>query len=103
MKLFDAFKHYIVKHPKVAAYKSSSPEYDEEKLLDILKVLEPMDLDSSDVERDKVIDFLYISTYLHKLYVEFYSDVQKRLADFNMRGEEIVEFFIAFMNKELRP
>ena len=102
MKLFDAFKHYIVKHPKVAAYKSSSPEYDEEKLLDILKVLEPMDLDSSDVERDKVIDFLYISTYLHKLYVEFYSDVQKRLADFNMRGEEIVEFFIAFMNKEFK-
>lgn len=102
MKLFDAFKHYIVKHPKVEAYKPSSDNYEEEKLLDILNELEPMDLDFSDVERDKVIDFLHISTYLHNLYVEFYTDVQKRLADFNMKGEEIVEFFIAFMNKEFK-
>lgn len=102
MKLFDAYKHYIVKHPKVSAYKPSSPDYDEEKLLGILKELEPMDLDFSDVERDKVIDFLHISTYLHNLYVEFYTDVQKQMADFNMKGKEIVEFFIAFMNKEFK-
>lgn len=88
MKLFDAYKHYIVKHPKVSAYKPSSPDYDEEKLLGILKELEPMDLDFSDVERDKVIDFLHISTYLHNLYVEFYTDVQKQMADFNKGSKD---------------
>lgn len=33
MKLFDAFKQYIVKHPKVAAFKPTSADYDRDKLL----------------------------------------------------------------------
>lgn len=37
MKLFDAFKQYIVKHPKVAAYKPTSADYDRDKLFAIVK------------------------------------------------------------------
>lgn len=39
MKLFDAFKQYIVKHPKVAAYKPTSADYDRDKLFAIVKKL----------------------------------------------------------------
>lgn len=102
MQLFDAFKHYIIKHPKVASYKPSSDLYEEEKLIDIVNELESLNVDFSENERDKVIDFIRIATYLHKLYVDFYDKVQQHLVDFNMNGAEIVEFFIAFMNKEFK-
>ena len=35
MKLFDVFKQYIVKHPRVAAYKPTSNKYDRNQLFDI--------------------------------------------------------------------
>ena len=57
MKLFDAFKQYIVTHPKVAVYKPSSDQYGREKLLDILKELAPAELEFPEEERDKVGDF----------------------------------------------
>lgn len=44
MKLFDAFKQYIVKHPRVAAYKPTSDKYDRDELFAILRKLGPEDM-----------------------------------------------------------
>lgn len=102
MKLFDAFKQYIVTHPKVAAYKPSSDKYDSEKLLDILKELAPDELDFTEEEKDKVVDFVEISDYFHKMADNFYSNVKSGFDDFNMKGENIVEYLIASLNREYR-
>ena len=99
-KLFDAFRHYIIKHPREEVYKPSSPKYDGNQLIGILKKLDPLELDFPQEEIDKVMDFVHISDYLHNLYIDFYTTVQQRLADFNMKGEDIVEFFITFLNRE---
>ena len=61
MKLFDAFKQYIVKHPKVAAYKPTSADYDRDKLFAIVKKLATDDMMVSKEETKKVLDFLWIS------------------------------------------
>lgn len=102
MKLFEAFKQYIVTHPKVAAYKPSSDKYDGEKLLDILKELDATELDFSEEERDKVGDFVEISDYFHKLTADFYGNVKSGFVNFNMRGENIGEYLIAGLNRECR-
>jgi hypothetical protein len=102
MKLFDAFKQYIVTHPKVAAYKPSSDKYDSEKLLDILKELAPDELDFTEEEKDKVVDFVEISDSFHKMADNFYNKVKSGFDDFNMKGENIVEYLIASLNREYR-
>lgn len=100
MKLFDSFKQYIVTNPKVAAYKPSSDKYDGKKLLDILKELDPTELDFPEEERNKVGDFVEISDYFHKLAVDFYGKAKGCFDDFNMKGVNIVEYLIAGLNRE---
>lgn len=100
MKLFDSFKQYIVKHSKVAEYKPTSEKYDRDQLFDILKKLVKGDEKVPKEEADKVLDFLRISDFAHNLYKDFYNMVEIILQDFNMKGEDIVEYFIAFLNHE---
>jgi hypothetical protein len=100
MKLFDAFKQYIVKHPKVAAYKPTSADYDRDKLFAIVKKLVTDDMMVSKEETKKVLDFLWISDMAHRLYQDFYQVLNDLLPDFNMEGEDVVEYFIAFLNQE---
>lgn len=102
MKLFDAFKQYILTHPKVAAYKPTSDKYDGDKLLGILKELDPAEMDFPEKERNKVGDFVEISDYFHKLASDFYGKVKSGFDNFNMKGENIVEYLIAGLNREYR-
>lgn len=102
MKLFSAFKYYIKKHHKEPAYKPTSDLYDADKLKEVLAQIYNSKPDVNAEEMQKVFDFISITTYLHDLYKEFYAVVQRRLADFNLKGEDIVEFFIAMLNKEYK-
>lgn len=102
MKLFDAFKQYIVNHPKVAAYKPTCDKYDGEKLLEVLKKLKPSEVDFNKDEQDKVGDFSEISDYFHGMVNEIYVRIKKDFNDFNMKGKDIMEFFIADLNREYR-
>lgn len=101
MTFFNEFKKYIVKHPKVVEYKPTSEKYDPAKLKDVMTKL-PEDVIKSITAEDlmRMQDFITVSTLLHNLLLEFYPELQNRLADFNMKGREIIEFFIAFLNKE---
>ena len=101
-KLFDAFKEYVVNHPKVAAYKPTSAKYDGRKLLDVVKKLKPSEVVTSKEELDKVGDFSEISDYFHGLVNEIYVRIKKDFNDFNMKGKDIMEFFIADLNREYR-
>lgn len=98
MRLFDAFKRYIVKHPREHAYKPMSDEYDREKLYGILRKLDLKNLECTEKEKEKVLDFLRISDISHDLYLLFYKTVGELLGDLHMKGEDIVEYFIGFLN-----
>ena len=102
MKLFDAFKQHIINHPKVDEYKPTSDKYDGGKLLEVVKKLESAEVDYNQEEVDKVADFLEISDYFHDLVIELYQCIKKYFNDFNMKGEDIMEFFIADLNREYR-
>ena len=102
MKLFDAIKQYIVKHPIVAAYKPTSDKYDGERIKDILTNLKEEGLEVTQEEKDRLEDFLEISDYFHELVSEIYIHIKKDFNDFNMKGEDIMEFFIADLNREFR-
>lgn len=102
MKLFEAFKHYIKKHSQESAYKPTTDFYDAAKLKEVLHKIYDSKPEVNAEEMQKVIDFIDISTYFHNLHKEFYSAVQRRLADFNLKGEDIIEFFIAILNKEYK-
>ena len=102
MKLFDAFKQYVVKHPRVAAYKPTSDKYDRNELFAILRKLGPDDMKVPKEEVDKVGDFLWITDMAHSLYKDFYCAVEERLGDLCMKGDEIVEYFIAFLNHDYK-
>lgn len=100
MKLFLAFKHYIRKHPTELAYKPTSDSYDANKLKEVLVKIHKSKPEVTEEEMQKVFDFIDVTTYLHNLYEEFYAVVQSRLADFNLKGEDIIEYFIAMFNNE---
>lgn len=101
-KLFDAFKQYIIKHPKEPAYKPTHTKYDGEKLLGVLKKLDEKNITYTQEEKGKLGDFLEISDYFHGLVNEIYAHIKKDFNDFNMKGEDIMEFFIADLNREYR-
>lgn len=101
MTFFNEFKKYVVKHPKVTAYKPTSEQYDSAQLKDVMIKL-PEDVVKGITAEDlmRMQDFITVSTLLHNIYLDFYPELQRRLADFNMKGRDIIEFFIAFLNKE---
>ena len=103
MTFFEAFKHYITKHPGVKAYKPTTEEYDPEQLHDIKKKL-PLEVVKS-VTAEELIrtdDFIAISTITHNLYKNFYTFLAEALPDFNMKGKDIVEYFIALLNNNYK-
>lgn len=100
MRIFEAFKQYIIRHPKVAAYRPTSDSYDRAQLFGIIKKLGPVDMKDSKEELDKVRDFLNISDLAHKLYKDFYRTLEEQFANLGLKGEEISEYFIAFLNHD---
>ncbi|MCE9138433.1 hypothetical protein [Bacteroides thetaiotaomicron] len=98
--LFCEFKKYIINHPRELAYKPSSDKYDADKLIEITKKLTGDD--GSDADISAIVDFRDISTYLHRLYVEIYQLLDKRLSNFNLSGKDITEYIIAALNREYK-
>lgn len=98
---FDAFKQYIAKHSRVGAYKPTSEKYDAEQMKSALKKLPKevvLGMEGDDLMRFH--DFIEASNLLNSLYKNFYSHLQETLADLNMMGIDMVEYFIGFLNKE---
>lgn len=101
MTFFNEFKKYIGKHPKVAAYKPTSDKYDAAQLKDVMtKLPEKIVWSMTAEDLMRMHDFITVSSLLHDIYLDFYPELQNRLADFNMKGRDIIEYFIAFLNKE---
>ena len=100
-EFFDAFKQYIVKHSKVAAYKPTSVKFDVEQLKRVAEKL-PKEIVFGITPEDlmRYHDFITASNLLNSLCKDFYSHLDEILPEFNMKGIDIVEYFIGFLNKE---
>ncbi|MBQ7072873.1 MAG: hypothetical protein IJM89_05850 [Bacteroidales bacterium] len=102
MNLFDAFKQFIINHSKEVAYKPGSDKYDSDKLTAVLKELDFNNIIVSKDDVNKVKDFIEISDYFHAVMEDVYSYIKKDFDDFNMNGESIIQFFIAYLNREYK-
>lgn len=100
-RFFDAYRQYIVKHSKVAAYKPTSDKYNAEQLRDVVKKLpKEVVLGITAEELMHFNDFIAASNLLNSLCKDFYSQLQITLAELNLTGKDVVEYFIGFLNKE---
>lgn len=84
------------------AYRPSAVQYDSKKLQGILHELPLEQLDCSEEEKLKVVNFLKISDIYHDYCVQFLNFLRTSLKLFNMRGEDIIEFFIAALNRDFK-
>ena len=124
--MFSEFKKYIINHPRVAEYRPTSDNYNKDKLLAILKTLDPSSpqvskfLDdpttrqpddlpnngigtkSSEMETSvrRIADFIQFSTYLHKWWTEFYRILKQDMIKTGLSGAELSLFPIAMLNRD---
>lgn len=102
-KLFDAFKQYITSTKRgEKAYRPSAVQYDSMKMEGIMHDLPVKDLDCSEEEMLKVVDFLKISDVFHDYCKEFHSFLLSKLKTLNMRGEDVIELFNAALNRDFK-
>lgn len=102
-KLFDAFKHNITRIKRnEKAYRPSAVQYDSKKLQAIFYELPREQLDCSEEEMIKVVNFLKVSDAYHDYCVQFLNYLRTNLKCFNMKGEDIIEFFIAALNRDFK-
>ena len=99
---FEAYKKYIVKHPKKLEYKPTSYEkYDAGELYDVYKKVDNTIPCSSD-DIMAIEDFVNMSSYMHNLYIELYKLINDNFSHLNLRGRDIAEFIIAGLNREYK-
>ena len=102
MKLFNKFKQHIIRNPKVVEYRPTSEKYDGKKLIEIMEQLDYAEIACPPEEREKVMDFIFVSNLLNKVIKDFYLEVEERLKNFNMKGVDIVDYFIAILNSDYK-
>lgn len=99
--IFDAFKQYILSHPKVSIYKPTSQNFDSEKLLEVVKKL-PINLPHEDADAKLIGDFVDISEYVYKMYQEMYKYINDEMVNLNLKGIEVAEYLVAALNREYK-
>ena len=98
---FDAYKKYIIKHPKKSEYKPTSDKYDEAKLCEVTKNIDATIVCSRDDE-DSIVHFVHISSYIHDLYLEVYKRINNNFQHLNLKGSNIAEYIVAGLNREYK-
>ena len=99
MTYYDAYKEYIVHHPKVAKYKPTSEKFDEAALEEVTIKLPDDTTRPSEDDFDAIVNFLFASRTLHTMYKEMYGLIKEILPSLNMSGKEICEYFIGVQNR----
>lgn len=100
-EFFNAYKQYIIDHPKKLEYKPSHPKYDGNKLYDVYQKINPTILGSKE-DVVAIKDFVQFSNYLHGLYVELYTRISSNYKHLYLKGLEISEYIIAGLNREFK-
>lgn len=100
-EFFNAYKQYIINHPRKVEYKPSHSEYDGSKLYDVYQKIDPT-IHGSEEDVVAINDFVQFSNYLHGLYADLYTRISSSYKHLNLKGLEISEYIIAGLNRELK-
>ena len=99
---FEAYKKYIVKHPKKGEYKPTNfDKYDAKKLYDVYEKVDETIL-ASEEDVVAIENFVLISNYIHDLYLEMYKHIKNNYMHLNLRGCDIAEYIVAGLNREYK-
>lgn len=102
-KLFNAFKYFITQEKRgEKAYRPSAVQYNSQKMQNVLKHLPVKQLDCSEEEMLKVVDFLKFSDLFHAYCKEFHSFLMSKLNTLNIKGEDAIELFSAALNRDFK-
>lgn len=101
-EFFEAYKKYIIKHPKKSEYKPTNyDKYDAGELYDVYKKVD-VTIPYSKEDIMAIEDFVHISTYIHDLYAELYKHLENNYRHLNLRGVDIAEYIVAALNREYK-
>ncbi|MDE6234492.1 MAG: hypothetical protein K2M56_01930 [Muribaculaceae bacterium] len=100
-EFFNAYKQYIINHPKKVEYKPSHSKYDGSKLYDVYQKIDPA-IHGSEEDVVAIKDFVQFSNYLHSLYADLYTRISSSYKHLNLKGLEISEYIIAGLNREFK-
>lgn len=101
-EFFEAYKKYIIKHPKKSEYKPTNyDKYDAGKLYDVYKKVDTT-ISCSEEDAVAIEHFVQISSYIHVLYTEFYKLIKNNYLHLNLRGCDIAEYIVAGLNREYK-
>lgn len=99
---FEAYKKYIIKHPKKLEYKPTNFEkFQEEALYDICNKIDT-DIPYTEADTAAIQDFVQISSYIHRLYAELYQRISDNYLHLNLKGCDIAEYIVAGLNREYK-
>lgn len=101
-KFFEAYKKYIIKHPKKLEYKPTNyDKYDAGKLYDVYKKVDAT-ISYSEEDAVAIEHFVQISSHMHVLYAELYKLIKNNYLHLNLRGCDIAEYIVAGLNREYK-
>ena len=99
---FEAYKKYIIKHPKKLEYKPTNCEkFQEKALYDICKKIDTA-IPYTEEDITAIQDFVQISSYIHRLYAELYQRIRDNYLHLNLKGCDIAEYIVAGLNREYK-
>ena len=99
---FEAYKKYIIKHPKKLEYKPTNCEkFQEKALYDICKKIDTA-IPYTEEDITAIQDFVQISSYIHRLYAELYQRISDNYLHLNLKGCDIAEYIVAGLNREYK-
>lgn len=100
---FEAYKKYIIKHPKKLEYKPTNFEkFQEEALYDICNKIIDTGIPYTEADTAAIQDFVQISSYIHRLYAELYQRISDNYLHLNLKGCDIAEYIVAGLNREYK-
>lgn len=101
-RFFEAYKGYIINHPKTCEYKPTSiAKYESTKLFEIDKKLDNS-IPRSEEDSKAIDDFVKISDLIHNLYVELYEKIKDNYCHLNIDTCDIAAYIVAGLNREYK-
>ena len=100
-KFFEAYKGYIINHPKTYEYKPTSKKYDHKELSEISEKLDN-NIPRSEEDDKAIDDFVKISDLIHNSYVGLYKKIKDNYCHLNLDTCDIAEYIVAGLNREYK-
>ncbi len=100
-EIFKAYKEYIVKQKRKSEFKPTTDKFDRVALFNAYKNVESSHMMTKE-DASAITDFVFISQYLHKIYEDLYQLLDDDLNHLNLKGIDVAEYIVAFLNREYK-